>query len=828
MKQIWKKALVLLGIFMAAVVIYFIWNQKGEENTNQVFSTMESPQIPLVYVQSLGREINLMHGYKQNMEEKAARDSLTILPEDRQLTVGVRENISEITGIRYEVRSLDWEHLVERTTLESWETSEDRIQARLPIQNLLERDTEYILCLILTDQKGADLYYYTRILWTDEAAAKQMVDFAVDFSNKTFDYNQAAELVTYLESSSTEDNSSLGHVTIRSSFSQLTWNNLNVAPAGEIQVTLKEIDGIMGNVQLDYMVQRETDRETELYQVRENFTMRQGASRLYLMDYTRDMAQIFSGNKELFSGKRIMLGITGEEELSIKKSDNGRYIAFVTGGELWRFDQEEERAVKIFTFRGQSETDLRCSFDRHDIKIIQVEDTGNVDFLVYGYMNRGTHEGDVGAAYYRFTDGSGSIQEDTIEEKFFIPVQASFEEIKMDVNQLSYLGDNDLFYIMMEKAVYGIDLNSNEYMVVADNLCRGGYAVSKDGSHFAWQEGADIYKAAMIHVMDLKTGVMQEVQAQSEDAVRVLGFVGNDFMYGKAKQEDAWILRGRTIDLPMYAIEIVNDNMESETRYEKPGYYIADVTVEESRIHLNRLVKTGESDYETDGDDIIVCNVEISSGELEGIGWYASEERRKLYFVQTDVEIGRRKQIQVSAPRKLIHDAAGLLELKSGDNSRTMEFYAYGNGRLLGISDSFSQMTALAFDKMGFVTDHKQRIVWNRVDRDNTANIRSPENTARRLTRRLEEGGNKEYENDILIFDAQGCTLHQMLYFVGKGCPVAAYTDGGQYILITGYDQYNITVYQPWDGSTYKLGLADGEDYFNRYKNDFVCGIFLD
>ena len=177
---------------------------------------------------------------------------------------------------------------------------------------------------------------------------------------------------------------------------------------------------------------------------------------------------------------------------------------------------------------------------------------------------------------------------------------------------------------------------------------------------------------------------------------------------------------------------------------------------------------------------------------------------------------------------ELIHDAAGLLELKSGDGSRSMEFYAYGNGRLLGISDSFSQMTALAFDKMGFVTDHKQRIIWNRIDRDNTANIRSPENAARRLTRRLEEGVNKEYENDILIFDAQGCTLHQMLYFVGKGCPVAAYTDGYQYVLITGYDQYNVTVYQPWDGSTYKLGLADGEAYFGRYKNDFVCGIFLD
>ena len=42
------------------------------------------------------------------------------------------------------------------------------------------------------------------------------VDLAVSFSEKTFDYDSARELTTYLETDPNADNSSLGHVTLKS------------------------------------------------------------------------------------------------------------------------------------------------------------------------------------------------------------------------------------------------------------------------------------------------------------------------------------------------------------------------------------------------------------------------------------------------------------------------------------------------------------------------------------------------------------------------------------------------------------------------------------
>ena len=74
-------------------------------------------------------------------------------------------------------------------------------------------------------------------------------------------------MVSYLETSPEEDNSSLGHVTIRASFDHLTWDGLHAEMEGEPRITLQEFDGIMGQVQVQYYV-RLTDsaRERRVWQ----------------------------------------------------------------------------------------------------------------------------------------------------------------------------------------------------------------------------------------------------------------------------------------------------------------------------------------------------------------------------------------------------------------------------------------------------------------------------------------------------------------------------------------------------------------------------------
>lgn len=823
MKQVLQRLGILFVIFIAAGAGYFFRMQNKASKGDTIYTSMEESSLPMVYVNALGREMNCLYGYVQEMAGAGLRGSLTVLPEDRQLGIRIERCQGEVIGIYYEIRTLSSDRLVERSSVENWTAAEDGIRAVLPIQNLLTKGQEYQMTLTVdTDSHGA-VRYYTRIVWMDNEMAVEMVNLAADFSLRTFDYEEARTLVTYLESNDTGDNSNLGHVDIHSSFSQITWGGLDVEPAGEMQVTLNEMNGIMAQVTLDYLAVRVNEQGNhEYYEVEDSFTMRQGEQRIYMMDFDRRADQVFMGREEDFSGTRIMLGVTDEEQVQAIKSESGSSRAFVSNGDLWCFQEAEKRAVRVFSFRSRNEEGMRPSHREHGVKILRAEDEGDVDFLVYGYMNRGQHEGCVGIAVYHY-----SSQEDGLEERFFIPVMESFGELKLNIEELSYLSSGNMLYLKIGDGIYGVDLTSNEYIVVAEGLPEGGYAISQNGQRLTWQEGSFIFQSKRIHLLDLETGEKNEVSAGPDDYLRVLGFVGNDFIYGLAKEGSRWMINGRQEEIPMYALEILGTDMEVLTRYERPGYYIAGVSVGDSRIHLKRIISISGDSYQQVDEDTIVCNEEIEDDKLAHIGWYADSARKKLYFVQTGSELKSGDSVASSAPEKITYENSEILNLDSSITVPRMRFFAYGGGRLLGITQDFSKAVALAHEEMGTVTDEGQRVVWCRVDRPSTGSVTSPQEAAGRISNRLDEfTESRLFSDEVLLLDARGCSLGQIQYFLGKGYPVVAYGQGGELYCLVGYDQYNVTIYQPVSGESHKMGLNDATDYFAATGNDFICGIF--
>lgn len=816
----------MVAVFLAAVLVWFFSSRRLMEQDERVYVALDGASLPIVTVETLGRDMNRMPGYCQDMGSAAAGDSLTVLPEDRMLPVHIAGDASAVLGLSYEIRSLDLDRLVENTQVESWETEDGGIVARLPIQNLLTRDREYLLRLQVDTEQHGPVYYYTRIVWTDAAAAQSMVDLAVDFSQRTFDYDQARELVRYLETDSSGDNSTFGHTDIHSSFAQLTWGKLSMQPTGPVQVVLKELDGMMGCVELRYLASRtDEDGETEYYEVDEAFTMKWSQLRIYLMDYDRTVNQIFEGKRSDYSGKRIMLGITNDDQVEVTRSPGKKVYAYRMNRDLWSYteDDRSSRAVRVFSFRGEDRGDVRENDPRHDIRLLKVEDNGDMDFLVYGYMNRGNHEGQMGVVGYHY-DASGNA----LEELFFIPSRMAFEELAEDLDGLAYLTEGDMLYLMVGQAVYGIDLKSRENMVVADALRTGSYAVSGDLSRIAWQDGGELYQAQTLYLMDLKTGEKRDIRGRDGEYVRALGFVGQDLVYGIADEKDVWMVNGRVEALPMYTIRIINEQMQEETSYEKSGYYVSEVQVEESRIHLSRVVRTGDGQYAAAQEDTIICNADMGPGRLAGIGWYASQDKGKLYFVQLDQELKSNRNVHVAVPRKVSYERADTLELKTNEHSDPIVYYAWGGGRLLGITEDFYEALELAYDQMGVVTDACHRILWNRVNRGTTRNIRDPLTAFAPVKHVLEtERLETVSEDGVAVIDARGCSLMQVLYFIDRGIPVMAYTEGGAWLLLCGFDQYNVTVYDPATGDTYKAGLNDSTEFFRVRGNDFICGVQL-
>lgn len=824
MNRIIKRIGILTGVFAAALCVFFFANNRWSSSQEQaVYMDMEAASLPSITVQMLGRDMNRLYGYRQEMNTTAAGEKLTILPEDRALTLNIAGGT--VTGISYEVRSMDRERLVERTEVSDWQQTENGLTVTLPIQNLLTKEREYLLKVQLDTQEAGAVYYYTRILWTDSTEkVKAMVDLAADFSTKTFDYEQAKSLTTYLETNNTEDNTTFGHTSIHSSFSQLTWGKLDMQQSGNVEISLQELDGVMCGVQLSYQAKRQEEGTEETYEVEEDFTMKWNELRIYMMQYDRTVNQIFAGDRSEFSGKRILLGITGDDRVELAKSAGGKVCAYRVNRDLWSYEPGDRRAVKVFSFRDDDDADVRSNYDHHDVKILSVMDDGDMDFLVYGYMNRGNHEGENGIVGYHYTAAGNAL-----EERYFIPYSGSFEQLKEDLDHLASQTEGGMLYLYVDHAIYGIDMNSRENMVVADSLTDGTFVVSADKKRIAWQEGTR-YESSVLHLMDLETGENREIRAQDGEYVRTLGFVGRDLVYGTARADDVWLVNGRVRALPMYNVRIINDQMEEETSYEKTGTYISEVEVDESRIHLKRVTKTGSNSYTDSPEDTIVCNVDLGDGKLAGIGWFASPEKERVYFVELEEELKTGRSIRFQAPKRVSYDQSDRLELKSNYQISDMEFYAYGSEHLLKVTTDFSEALQLAYDKMGIVTDKDHRILWNRAKRGNIRTIRDPQSAFASLARYLDNFTQSQVYDDenLAVLDARGCSLTQMLYFIDQGIPVAAYTGEGQYLILYGFDQYNVSVLDPQTGEVYKAGLNDSTEFFRIRGNDFICAVSVE
>ncbi len=816
-KEIVRKTLVLFLIFAAALIFYFIAAQNTMEKEETVYTSMAQPSLPVVYASMEGREVNRMYGYIQDMGNAEARSSITLLPENRALEIVIESYGNTITEIQYEIRNLTMERLVESTQLETWEQEGDSIRAVLPIQNLITKEEPYLLTLTL-DTGEDEIHYYTRILWSDHSYGTDFIQLAEEFSRKSLDYQSARDLVSYLETSPSEDNSSLGMTTIRTSFEHLTWNGLSAEMAGEPSVTLKELDGTMGQVQVQYQVHlTDSGDQVRTLDVEDYYTMRWNEQRIYMMNYSRQADEVFSEKSPELSGKRLMLGITNDDMVSSMKSPGGTYIAFQSNRELWRYDQKEEELLRLFSFSSDEDDGIRSRNRSHDIKILSVEDNGDVYFLVYGYMNRGTAEGQMGAALYHYIEA-----QDTVQENIFIPVSESFEYLQWELEQLAYLNENGMLYLLLNQSICGIDLSSNELVVVARGLKLGEYGISSNQQRIAWKEEETTGQTDRIHVMDLNTAQKNEIAAEQGDYIRVLGFVGSDLIYGLGHQEDIWVSNGRTRDLPMYALYIIGTEMEVESQYQEEGIYITDVNVQDGRIHLSRMVKTSEQDYLFQNEDTIVCNEDVSIDALEGIGWYVSQDMGKRYFVQLDQSTD--KPVSVREPGSYSYGESSTAQMSAVpvEEQDSLAFYAYAQGDFLGSSASFKEAVDLAYDGMGLVTDENHHIVWDRINRSNSASSRDEGRSA--MERHLADFKESTlYEDGLLMIDARGCELNQVLYFIDKGYPVIAYTENGS-VRITGYDTYNVTLTDSATGESYKMGLGDGAAYFQASGNDFICG----
>ena len=836
------KCIYAVIVFLIALVLMDHIMNKG--NTD-ITMEMSAATFPTVHIVQNDRKINTLHGYVDKMDTVFQNETVTVLDAaDRKLHLLVKAYGNDISKLQIEVRSLDGERLIESSEIEDYIKRDDTVDAQIVLKDLLNKNEEHELCINLTDLSGHNLYYYTRIIISEYADQVQNeIEFAMDFSNRTFDKESAKELTKYLESNSDGDNTTYSKVNIHSSFSQITWGSLRVKRETEPEIFVKRSNPYVGNIELHYIVSVNTGIDTEYYNVTEYFYIRYGKERMYLLDYERTMDSIFVHENSIFTNNKISLGIT-DPDIQLEESEDGNIFAFVKEGRLYSMNLTDNKLALLFGFYDENNLDERTLYQNMKIRIISVDETGNIRFLVYGYMNRGNHEGSVGVCCYYYNS-----MLNTIEEEIFIPSTKTAELLAQDVDKLAYVNNNSQLFMILYGCVYRIDLTQKSSEIIVENLTASGYQVSESGRMLVWQNGEDSDACTQLTLMNLNTGYETTIEAGRGRYIKPLGFMNEDVIYGVCYSQDVTKDNlGMTV-FPMYQIRIQDERGNILKNYEKSGIYVTQAQVTDNQISLKRVRAAGESGTYVQTDDDQIMNDASEGKKKNQIEVVATQDFEKIVQIaaKTNFKVTNLKYL---TPKQVMYE--GERSLRIADTDDAYGYYVYDKYGVLSVCNKANDAILLADENKGCVRDETGRYIWEKSSKNQTNQIMwfsedtmDPEKGSlancldnmilfegqSRDSQRLMQSGKsilsilQENLENKKILDLSGCSLNSVLYYVSREKPVLALLNDGNAVLVVGYNELNTVIYNPTSHTVSKMGMNDSEDYFEANGNHFITYI---
>ena len=839
MKRVISKLIVCIAVFILTLFVSSSIYNKGNEETT---ANMTQASLPLVHITTNGIAYNYLHGLKQEMDGSFFRDTITPLGEGRTLSFVIDKYGNQIDAISFEVRSIDGTRLVESTEVSDFEEDEESIRASVTIKDLIESGREYNWILRL-ESCNETIRYYTRIVDGGAYNTYEKLSFVKDFHDKTFDKEQAAELAAYLEPNSKGDNTTLSLVDIHCSLKQVTWADLKVKEITEPQIMISEMEPQTASIRMEYRVMTTEGKTNNQYNIVEFFRIRYTADRTYLLDYERTMNQIFAPDADVYGGNKIMLGIR-DSEVQMMESDGGSNLAFVNENQLFCYHAADKKIAYLFSFYDGD--DPRSNYNNHDIKILNVDETGTVSFVVYGYMNRGTHEGSIGIQVYEY---NGMLN--TVEELIFIPYNKSYATLKTDMEQLSYINKNGIFYIYLDGSILAVNLMDQTCEEIAQDLQQGSFQVSNTDKMLVWQNSTDAYDCTKLILMNLNTGNTREIHTDSSSRLLPLGFINEDLIYGVARYTDISTDFSGSVTFPMYVVYIQDEQGNILKTYQQDGIYVTEASVDDNLITFARVSKDEDGGYTGIKDDQIVNNL------VEDDGYNSSEvvatqnyEKIVQLVLKNTIETGKPKNTK---PLQVIFEGSRQLEVEI--ENPVSRYYVYGKYGIDGTFTHEAQAVNLAYTISGTVVSQNGDYVWKKTARSTRNQIMAItgraggegesdlavcletilefEGISKNVQPMLDSGKTvgqilEENLEDIRVLELKGVSLDAVLYYVNRDIPVLATMENDRAVLITGFNELNVVFMDPQTGTVYKVGMNDAAQMLSASGNSFVTYMRVD
>lgn len=850
------RALILIAVF--GVSVWYMGSHLKEETS--IFTTtveMGKTSYPLVSLLTDDYEVNMMYGYSGNMNIDNFRDSILPLDTNKTVTVLIREQDTVVKKMNYEITEINSDNIIAQGSMSAMDNTDAGKTAKLKLNGDFEAGKEYSFKITLITDTSKKIHYFSRIKQIDHPYTKEKLDFIMDFHNATFDSKKLEKYAVYLETNAALAPEEFSHVNIHSTQKQIAWGNMKPKVLTGIVPTIKEVSEDGMSVELTYLIKTpvfDADGnqivDESIYEVKEFYRMRYFTDLIYLLAFNRTIEEIQDIGKydpltQADESRYLTLGIQQDTEREVFRDEAESKLCFVDHGTLWYQDLEQNKLVKVISYMDTDVKYFHNGYDQTKIKILDMDQEGNINFIVYGYLNKGDYEGRVGLVLYKYY-----AETKRIEEQAYIPMEQPYEILEKELDDFYYLSSVDVFYFSIDGIIYGYNITTRSLEIIAEDVTTDSCLLSREGKYMVWQDSSNTKTNSLLHYLNMETGETFEITAENGTSLQLVGAVDNNFVFGYAKASDIHKSKDGMETVPMYKLEIMDPTGKNLKTYNPKEGYVSKVVDKNNTLELT-LVKKTSFGYEEVGSDYIVSKIDNSDKAIYPYTTAVGNSDSGLAVQLLCIALPKTytpesKPVMQSTENTIITEDTSV-HIKS-NSINELKYYAFGFGHVIDKYDTAAEAIRVANENMGTVVDTQNHIIWERGGTGVTSSlsnivgvntgggvdsigacigmmlkynhIQKDAATLSRSDKTIMEllDENLEYRSINLT----SCSLEEVLYYVSSRRPVIAMKSQNHAVLITGYGQSTVTYYDPVVGRFETDSLETATKMFEDAGNVFV------
>lgn len=829
------KTVALIIIFIGAL---FFFGRNMETDMDEKGSSVELTEetYPLMQIHTQGHTFNMLYGYSAPLESNIVRESVTPMDQKKRITLLLGKAKSRLVNLEY--------NIIDKETGEVYATgsvnaiSKKQKKVELTFDYGFKTSTEYILELKATSDQGKVIHYYTRLkYYLDESNLDKKLAFAQKFHKDTFSKSKTEELGRHLEPDAANRNTTLAHVDITSSAKLVTWSEMSPKVISDELVTLKEYNMETACIQYNYFVQAATASGEETYHIKEFYRVRHASGQNYLLNFERSMEAVFDVNTASTKTSQLKLGITQENSAKMLSNKKENQLYFARDGVLYQYDMQENLIKKIYSSFSEKASYAYRAYNEQDIRLLKVDDKDNLYFCAYGYFPRGRYEGDVAVILYEYT------AEGVLEEMVYMPMSTTYQELKEDFEEYGYVSSRGIYYFTVANTVYAYNMTAKRLEKIAENVKENTFMTMEGVNCYTWSSSLSKGYGESITIYNLESDEKKMLyRPDTNSYIRLLGVIEDNMVYGFVHKSDI----GKTSDgakvVPCYELYIASTTGEVKRKYKKKGHYIQKISCNGNVINMT-LCKKKNGVYKKSGEDTILNNSEKTQEKFR----YSSRVTTKSlteWYIHFPSSFEMKEKPVWGEGVAALTTSERYVRL---ERPKIAKYYVYAGGQIVASYESPAKAIREADSRMGVVVSSNHQVVWERSGAflqnsigglNMTAAGEGISNLSACVHMLLKANhydvnakglvGKNQLPYEVLgqylqrPVNLKDCTLEEVLYFVSGNKPVIAMTGERTAVVIGGYTNTELTIFNPSSGKRETVRRSAYEEIFKKAGNHFV------